>query len=99
MSSRNQLKPSGMVNGTRHFATHSRATILLNIARNAASTGVTENNHYLILKLCLAATTLLTCLATIILGYLPFSILRHGQVLGFFSTYAGENTTNSGVVS
>jgi Glycosyltransferase family 87 len=41
---------------------------------------------------------LLTCLATIILSYLPFYILGHGQVLGFFSIYAGENTTNSGPV-
>lgn len=43
-------------------------------------------------------TLLLTCFATIILGYLPFSILGHGQVLGFFSSYASENTTNSGPV-
>ena len=41
---------------------------------------------------------LLTCFATIIAGYLPFYVLGHGQVLGFFLTYAGENTTNSGVV-
>ncbi len=41
---------------------------------------------------------LLTCLTTIILSYFPFYILGHGQVLGFFSTYAGENTTNSGPV-
>jgi Glycosyltransferase family 87 len=41
---------------------------------------------------------LLTCFATIIVGYLPFYVLGHGQVLGFFLTYAGENTTNSGVV-
>lgn len=41
---------------------------------------------------------LLTCVATIIVGYLPFYVLGHGQVLGFFLTYAGENTTNSGVV-
>jgi uncharacterized membrane protein len=41
---------------------------------------------------------LLTCVATIIVGYLPFYVLGHGQVLGFFFTYAGENATNSGVV-
>src|SRR5207253_170531 len=29
---------------------------------------------------------LLTCFATIIVGYLPFYILGHGQVLGFFCT-------------
>src|SRR5258708_5757364 len=36
--------------------------------------------------------------ATISVGYLPFYVLGHGQVLGFFLTYASENTTNSGVV-
>jgi len=41
---------------------------------------------------------LLTCFATIILGYLPFYLLGHGHILGFFSSYAGENTTNSGPV-
>ena len=41
---------------------------------------------------------LLTCVASIIVGYLPFYVLGHGQVLGFFFTYAGENATNSGVV-
>jgi hypothetical protein len=39
---------------------------------------------------------LLTCFATIILGYLPFYLLGHGHIFGFFSSYAGENTTNSG---
>jgi hypothetical protein len=37
------------------------------------------------------------CLATIILGYLPFLILGHGQVLGFFFAYAAEQGTNAGV--
>ena len=41
---------------------------------------------------------LLTCFATIILGYLPFYVLGHGHIFGFFSSYAGENTTNSGPV-
>src|SRR5947209_8537649 len=31
---------------------------------------------------------LATCLATIILGYLPYLVLGHGQVLGYFSTYS-----------
>src|SRR5712691_10330344 len=41
---------------------------------------------------------LATCLATIILGYIPYLILGHGQVLGYFSTYAGEQGGNAGVV-
>lgn len=40
---------------------------------------------------------LLACFVTIILGYLPFLILGHGQVLGFFFTYAGEQGLNAGV--
>ncbi|MBO0780126.1 MAG: DUF2029 domain-containing protein, partial [Ktedonobacteraceae bacterium] len=43
-------------------------------------------------------TLLLACLATILLGYLPYLILGHGQVLGFFSTYADEHSRNSGLV-
>ena len=42
---------------------------------------------------------LLTCFATIILGYLPFLILGHGQQpFGFFFTYASEQGENAGVV-
>ena len=41
---------------------------------------------------------LLACFATIILGYIPFLILGHGQVLGFFFTYAAEQGTNAGVI-
>ena len=41
---------------------------------------------------------LATCLATIILGYLPYLILGHGQVLGYFSAYSGEQGGNAGVV-
>jgi Glycosyltransferase family 87 len=41
---------------------------------------------------------LFTCLATIIVGYIPFLVLGHGQVLGYFSTYAGEQGGNAGVV-
>src|SRR5947209_15156213 len=41
---------------------------------------------------------LATCLATIILGYLPYLILGHGQVLGYFSTYSGQQGGNAGVV-
>src|SRR5207237_8642122 len=33
---------------------------------------------------------LATCLATIILGYIPYFILGHGQVLGYVSTYSVE---------
>ena len=41
---------------------------------------------------------LVTCFATIFLGYLPFLILGHGQVFGFFASYASEQGTNAGVV-
>jgi len=41
---------------------------------------------------------LATCLATIILGYIPYFILGHGQVLGYFSTYTGEQGGNAGIV-
>src|SRR2546423_7982818 len=41
---------------------------------------------------------LATCLATIILGYIPYFILGHGQVLGYFSTYSGEQGGNAGIV-
>ncbi|HTK06572.1 MAG TPA: glycosyltransferase family 87 protein [Ktedonobacteraceae bacterium] len=42
---------------------------------------------------------LLTCFGTIILAYIPYIILGHGQVLGFFGTYAGESSGNGGPVS
>ena len=41
---------------------------------------------------------LLTCFGTILLGYLPFLVLGHGQVFGFFLTYASEQGNNSGIV-
>jgi Glycosyltransferase family 87 len=41
---------------------------------------------------------LLTCFATIIIAYVPYLIMGHGQVLGFFSTYASEQTPNAGVL-
>ena len=40
----------------------------------------------------------LACIVTIILAYIPFLILGHGQVFGFFSTYATEQRQNAGVV-
>src|SRR6266496_5850095 len=40
---------------------------------------------------------LVTCFATIVLGYLPYLIMGHGQVLGFFSTYASQLGQNAGV--
>ena len=33
---------------------------------------------------------LVTCAATIVIGYIPFLILGHGQVFGFFATYASQ---------
>lgn len=38
-----------------------------------------------------------TCFVTILLGYLPYLILGHGQVFGFFATYANEQGQNAGV--
>ena len=40
----------------------------------------------------------LTCLLTIVVGYVPFVILGHGQIFGFFSTYANEQGQNAGLV-
>src|SRR5579863_9088934 len=41
---------------------------------------------------------LATCFATIVLGYLPYLILGHGQVFGFFATYASQQGGNTGIV-
>lgn len=38
------------------------------------------------------------CFLTIFAGYLPYLILGHGQVLGYFTTYFGEQGQNAGVV-
>ncbi|HVU67404.1 MAG TPA: glycosyltransferase 87 family protein, partial [Ktedonobacteraceae bacterium] len=40
----------------------------------------------------------LACGMTIVAGYLPFVVLGHGQVFGFFSTYANEQGQNAGLV-
>jgi hypothetical protein len=40
----------------------------------------------------------LTCVLTIVVGYLPFYIQGHGQIFGFFSTYASEQGQNAGVI-
>ncbi|GAC1357144.1 MAG: hypothetical protein NVS4B11_29150 [Ktedonobacteraceae bacterium] len=40
----------------------------------------------------------LACFATIAIAYIPFILLGHGQVFGFFSTYASEQRQNAGVV-
>jgi Glycosyltransferase family 87 len=41
---------------------------------------------------------LTTCFVTIVLAYVPYLLLGHGQVFGFFATYASETTPNAGVV-
>ena len=41
---------------------------------------------------------LITCAATIGIAYIPYLILGHGMVLGFFSSYASEQTQNESVV-
>src|SRR5260370_2523722 len=43
------------------------------------------------------APLLITCFATILLGYLPYLILGHGQVFGFFATYSDQQGQNAGV--
>lgn len=40
---------------------------------------------------------LASCFATIIAGYLPYIILGHGLVFGFFAAYASEQGQNAGV--
>ncbi len=39
-----------------------------------------------------------TCFATIVLAYIPYYILGHGQVFGFLSKYASEQGTDAGMV-
>ena len=41
---------------------------------------------------------LVTTIGTIIVGYIPYLVLGHGQVLGYFATYSGEQGGNAGVV-
>jgi hypothetical protein len=40
---------------------------------------------------------LASCFATIIVGYMPYLILGHGQAFGFFAAYASEQGQNAGV--
>jgi hypothetical protein len=40
---------------------------------------------------------LATCFATIIIGYIPYLILGHGQAFGYFAAYASEQGQNAGV--
>jgi len=44
------------------------------------------------------APLFIACFVTILLGYLPYLILGHGQVFGYFATYASEQGENAGVV-
>jgi hypothetical protein len=43
-------------------------------------------------------TCLAACTVTVILGYVPYIILGHGQAFGFFSTYVSEHSWNGGSV-
>jgi Glycosyltransferase family 87 len=59
-----------------------------------------ENDHgMLAVRRVLRGGTplLITCFATILLGYLPYLILGHGQVLGYFTIYANQQGQNAGV--
>lgn len=40
---------------------------------------------------------LIACFLTIIVGYIPYLLLGHGQVSGYFFTYASEQGQNAGV--
>ena len=40
----------------------------------------------------------LTCVLTIIVAYIPFVLLGHGQIFGFFSTFVREQGRNAGLV-
>ena len=60
--------------------------------------GVNDKGMALLRKvLSRNAPLLITCFATILLGYLPYLILGHGQVFGYFATYASEQSQNAGV--
>jgi hypothetical protein len=41
---------------------------------------------------------LVTCFSTIVLAYIPYLILGHGSVFGFFATYASEQAPDAGIV-
>jgi len=41
---------------------------------------------------------LAVCFLTILLGYLPYYIMRHGQVLGYFTIYSSEQGENAGFI-
>jgi Glycosyltransferase family 87 len=47
---------------------------------------------------CHYVPLLASCFATIIIGYLPYLILGHGQAFGFFAAYASEQGQNAGVI-
>jgi hypothetical protein len=60
-----------------------------------------EGYHLLLclLSMCRRDWALLaTCFATLILAYVPYALLGHGQVFGFFATYASEQSPNAGSV-
>ena len=40
----------------------------------------------------------ITCFLTIVAGYLPYYILGHGQIFGFFSTYIKQRGGNAGII-
>ncbi|MBV9691001.1 MAG: DUF2029 domain-containing protein [Ktedonobacteraceae bacterium] len=41
---------------------------------------------------------LVTFCVTIVVSYIPYFLLGHGQVLGFLGTYASEGSYNGGVI-
>src|SRR6266705_136114 len=62
-------------------------------ALSDGESGVNDRGMALLRKiLSRNAPLLITCFATILLGYLPYLILGHGQVFGYFATYASEQS-------
>lgn len=41
---------------------------------------------------------LATCILTVVLGYLPYLIMGHGEIYGYFAKYASEQNGNAGVI-
>ncbi len=64
-------------------------------AINLAPTGLSWDQVRVIIRY--NAPILIACCVTILLGYLPYLILGHGQVLGYFASYASEQGENAGV--
>jgi hypothetical protein len=71
-----------------------------NSPNSVAAQFIAPKAKVLTLFFCKLDWALLTsCIATILLAYVPYIILGHGQVFGFFSTYASEFSPNAGITT